>query len=113
VANVLHDFIVANREEIIALCRVKVTARTGQPAARVEVDHGVPVFLDQLLTVLRCGLLTSPEIGATAMLHGRDLLRQGFSVSEVVYDYGDRNKHARVSLDSHGSSGGGGDGAKR
>jgi signal transduction histidine kinase len=31
----------------------------------------------------------SPEIAAGALLHGQDLLRQGFTVSEVVHDYGD------------------------
>ena len=29
------------------------------------------------------------DISKTAVLHGRDLLRQGFTVSQVVHDYGD------------------------
>jgi signal transduction histidine kinase len=55
----------------------------------VEIDHGVPVFLDQLRNALRLGVVTSPEIGRSAVQHGHDLLLQGFTVSQVVHDYGD------------------------
>ena len=54
-----------------------------------EIDHGVPVFLDQLVDALRLGLTSSPEIGRSAVQHGHDLLLQGFTVSQVVHDYGD------------------------
>jgi hypothetical protein len=53
------------------------------------IEQGVPVLLDQLVSVLRAGLDPGPEIAETALLHGRDLLRAGFSVSEVVHTYGD------------------------
>jgi signal transduction histidine kinase len=53
------------------------------------MNHGVPVFLDQLRDALRLGQVTNPEIGRSAIQHGHDLLRQGFSVSQVVHDYGD------------------------
>jgi hypothetical protein len=49
----------------------------------------VPVFLDQLRNALRLGETTSPEISTSAIRHGHDLLRQGFTVSQVVHDYGD------------------------
>jgi signal transduction histidine kinase len=47
------------------------------------------MFLDQLVDELRLGRAPNPEIAKTATQHGRDLLRQGFSVSQVVHDYGD------------------------
>jgi signal transduction histidine kinase len=86
---VLHEFIAVNRDEIISRCRAKVAARSTPPPAEAEIDHGVPVFLDQLTDALRLGLITSPEISKTAIKHGHDLLRQGFTVSQVVHDYGD------------------------
>jgi len=89
VVYVLHTFIAANRDEIIRRCRAKVASRSMPPSSEVEIDHGVPVFLDQLTEALRLGELTSPEIAGTALLHGHDLLRQGCSVSQVVHDYGD------------------------
>lgn len=85
----LHEFIAANREEIILRCRAKVATRAVPPATPAETDHGVPVFLDQLQEALRRGEITSPDIGRTAIRHGHDLLRQGFTVSQVVHDYGD------------------------
>jgi hypothetical protein len=86
---VLHEFIAVNRDEIISRCRAKVSARSTPPPTEVEIDHGVPVFLDQLTDALRDGLITSPEISKSAIMHGHDLLRQGFTVSQVVHDYGD------------------------
>jgi signal transduction histidine kinase len=86
---VLHEFIALNRDEIIRRCRAKVATRSVPPPTDAEIDHGVPVFLDQLRDALRLGETTSPEIGRSAIKHGHDLLRQGFTVSQVVHDYGD------------------------
>jgi signal transduction histidine kinase len=85
----LHEFIAVHRKEIISRCRMKVAARSVPPPSEAEIDHGVPLFLDQLIDALRLGLLSSVEIGQTAVLHGHDLLLQGFTVSQVVHDYGD------------------------
>jgi len=86
---VLCEFIEVNRAEIIARCRAKVASRSMPPPTAVEIDHGVPLFLDQLAGALRAGLSSTAEIGRTALLHGHDLLIQGFTVSQVVHDYGD------------------------
>ncbi len=86
---VLQQFITTNRDELIRRCRAKVAARSIPPPTAAEIDHGVPVFLDQLVNALRLGLTSTPEIGDSAVQHGHDLLRQGFSVSQVVHDYGD------------------------
>ena len=85
----LHEFIAANRAEIIRRCRSKVASRSTPPPTNREIDHGVPMFLDQVVTALRLGVSASPEIGRTALQHGQDLLLQGFTVSQVVHDYGD------------------------
>jgi signal transduction histidine kinase len=85
----LHEFIAVYREEIIRRCRAKVATRSVPPPTDAEIDHGVPVFLDQLMDALRLGLTSSPEIGQSAVKHGHDLLLQGFTVSQVVHDYGD------------------------
>jgi len=85
----LHEFITENRDEIIARCRAKVATRSVPTPTAEELSHGVPLFLDQLVGTLRAGLSNSPEIGKGAHLHGHDLLRLGFTVSQVVHDYGD------------------------
>ena len=85
----LHHFIAQNRDEIIIRCRAKVATRSVPPPTEVEIDHGVPVFLDQLTDALRFGDGSSRDISRTAVQHGHDLLLQGFTVSQVVHDYGD------------------------
>jgi hypothetical protein len=85
----LYEFIEVNREEIIRRCRAKVAVRSVPPPTKAEIDHGVPLFLDQLVEALRHGLASSPEISKSAIMHGHDLLLQGFTVSQVVHDYGD------------------------
>ena len=76
----LHEFIAVHREEIILRCRAKVATRSVPQPTEAEIDHGVPLFLDQLVRTLRLGQSSSAEIGRTAGLHGHDLLLQGFTV---------------------------------
>src|SRR5687767_4658620 len=85
----LHEFIAVHRVEIIRRCRAKVATRSIPLPTDAEIDHGVPLFLDQLVDALRLGVMSSPEMRRDAVLHGHDLLRQGFTVSQVVHDYGD------------------------
>jgi hypothetical protein len=86
----LYEFITLNREEIIRRCRAKVATRPVPSSTEAEIDHGVPLFLDQLADTLRLRLSSSsPEMSSSAALHGHDLLRQGFTASQVVHDYGD------------------------
>lgn len=86
---VLDYFIAANRDEIISRCSAKAAARS--PCRAVEADnaHGIPLFLDQLLDAFRLGPVGNPEIARSAVRHGHDLLLKGFTVAEVVHDYGD------------------------
>ena len=84
----LQEFITLNREELIARCRAKVAARTIPPPSEAEINHGVPLFLDQLVELLSSGGSTR-TIDASAARHGHDLLLKGFTISQVVHDYGD------------------------
>ena len=85
----LHELLTSRRDEIIERCRTKVATRTMPPPTEAAVDHGVPVFLNQLSEALRLGLISVPEIGTSAARLGQDLLRRGFTVSQVVHNYGD------------------------
>src|SRR3984893_3868226 len=84
----LCEFIALNRDEIIARCRAKVATRSIPPPSVAEINHGVPLFLDQLVEMLQSGGNTV-EIDRSAGQHGHDLLLKGFTVSQVVHDYGD------------------------
>ena len=86
----LHEFISLHRDEIIGRCRAKVAARLIPPPTESEINHGVSLFLDQVVEALRYhDTISGPDIGRSAALHGHDLLRRGFTVGQVVHDYGD------------------------
>jgi signal transduction histidine kinase len=91
-ADMLHEFVTLYRDEIIKRCRAKVAARSIPLPSEAEINHGVPMFLDQLVDALRAGEKTrasSADIDKSAGEHGHDLLLKGFTVSQVVHDYGD------------------------
>ena len=85
----LDEFISLNRDELIGRCRAKVAKRSAPAATEAEIDHGVPLFLDQLVNELRHGPSKTHEITKSAIQYGHDLLLQGFTVSQVVHNYGD------------------------
>jgi hypothetical protein len=84
----LEEFIGEYRAELIRRCQAKVASRDPAPD-KAEGRHGVPLFLDQLCEQLREGPSRSDDIGESAKQHGHDLLRQGFTIEQVVHDYGD------------------------
>jgi hypothetical protein len=98
----LHEFLTSNRQQLISRCREKVARRFEPSETPATIDHGVPLFLQQLVETLRAeqagDCRDSPdseptpaptEIGRAAALHGAELLRLGFSVDQVVHDFGD------------------------
>jgi len=58
-----------------------------------ELEEGVPLFLDQLMAVLKAqevrGTVSDPEVGRTAAYHGASRMKIGFTVDQLVHDYGD------------------------
>jgi signal transduction histidine kinase len=102
----LHEFLTINRAELIERCCLKVAKRLAPKVTDAEHTHGIPAFLDQLIKTLQVEQTSEPmrsrkvsgpsgggpavsEIGATATLHGRELSLRGFTVEQVVHDYGD------------------------
>ena len=102
----LHEFLTTNQEELIERCRAKVGLRLAPTATASAVKYGIPRFLAQLIRTLEIektaeplrslevsgaggGRSASSEIGITAAQHGLELLQQGFTVDQVVHDYGD------------------------
>ena len=98
----LKTFLADNRMELIDRCRARVARRRAPRATPAELDHGIPMFLDQLTSMLpegdahpgksthpREGNAVESRIHETAMRHGDELLRHDFSIDQVVHDYGD------------------------
>ena len=102
----LHEFLELNRSELIRRCREKVALRVAPRATAAEMEHGIPLFLAQLIETLRIEVIAEAvtgeavvaglfprnmpsELSASATLHGGELLQHGFTVDQVVHDYGD------------------------
>jgi hypothetical protein len=95
----LHEFLSTNRAELIRRCRSKVGGRSSPPVTPLELEHGVPRFLEQLVDALRHEEANPEslsrdkpalaESARTAHSDGEELFEQGYSVGEVVHGYGD------------------------
>jgi hypothetical protein len=100
----LHEFLTANRHDLIGRCAREASKRDLPLAVSSELEHGVPLFLAQLVAALRCDEANlGPKSNAssdfpeaafaesrrTAALHGKALLERGYSVAQVVHGYGD------------------------
>lgn len=107
VEQMLYEFLKLHRQDLIRLCREKVAERSAGQALQPESEFGIPVFLDELIRTLEAEQSEDPkrslaisgpsdgsafavsEIDDSAGKHGRDLLRKGLSIEEVVHVYGD------------------------
>lgn len=103
----MYEFLNAHRAELISRCRTKVASREVHGIRKVELDHGITIFIDQLIKTLRVEDSPTPmrsrkvsgpsgggkpalsEMGESAAAHGRELLEHGYTVEELVHDYGD------------------------
>ncbi|MEP7063772.1 MAG: HAMP domain-containing sensor histidine kinase [Betaproteobacteria bacterium] len=102
----LYEFLAVNQEILINRCRAKVAQRPAPKATPDELQDGIPLFLTQLIKTLRMEQTAQPgrsrevsgpedgthalsEIGEGAARHGLELLQHGFTVDQVVHDYGD------------------------
>lgn len=94
----LHEFLLENRKELAARCRAKVIERSSSQSAADEQEFGIPVLIEQLAHALGSERTLSPHTGhacvspgvdGSAGKHGNELLRAGFTVDQVVHDYGD------------------------
>ena len=85
----LSEFVKSHRDEIIARCRIRVAERMAPRPTQSELEHGIPLFLRELEQTLECELGHRPRAATAAVQHGRDLLRGGFTIAQVVHDYGD------------------------
>ena len=89
----LHEFITANRNDLIASTRARVAHRPWPFGLARRDGERNPAVLDPTRGNAppgdTGGSISATAIGSSATKHGRDLLGQGFTVSQVVHDYGD------------------------
>ena len=103
----MHNFLSNNRNQLISRCKEKVSQRPKRAATEEQLVNGVPLFLDQLVRTLQAedvadsaaslrisgasggDSVALSELGVGASAHGKQLLVLGYTVDQVVHDYGD------------------------
>ena len=103
----MHRFLSNNRKELIERCKAKVAQRSHRAATEQQLANGIPLFLQQLIDTLSAEKAGNAEegtrisgpsggdalhlspIGIGATAHGKEMMRLGYSVDQVVHDYGD------------------------
>ena len=104
----LYKFLTTHRDELVKRCLTKATLRSElSPGADVEKTRfGIPLFLNQVIKTLEIehadvpsssqsvsgsalGSSSHSEIGQSATRHGRELSELGYTIEQVVHDYGD------------------------
>jgi signal transduction histidine kinase len=88
---VLHEFLSSHRAAIVERTRSKIALRLAPRATEEELENGIPLFLDQLIGAFGPSPGSSEAIdtiGESATRHGGHLLKQGFTLAQVVHDYG-------------------------
>ena len=49
----MHEFLAANRQELERRCREKVLQRPHRDASPRQLEQGIPLFIDQLISTLK------------------------------------------------------------
>jgi len=86
----LYQFLMENQQDLVERCRAKVVVRRAPRPTETELEHGIPLFLQQFIDMLQAHLTSAPDsMLSTATEHGDELQGQGFTVAQVIHDYGD------------------------
>jgi hypothetical protein len=85
----LHEFILTNRREILRGAQSRAALRSVDIGVGEEQKRWLPLFLDELVGTLRDHKYSTPKLEDHAAHHGRNRFAAGFSVTDVVRDYGD------------------------
>src|SRR5688572_9356595 len=100
----LHEFLSANREDLIKRCQAKVARRPGPRPTWDDQKFGIPSFLEHVIEMLSLDQHSSAfevsqepqpkkdlseKVTSTARRHAQELRKRGLSVDQVVHDYGD------------------------
>src|SRR5688500_4158957 len=100
----LHEFLKANRDDLIKRCQAKVARRPAPHPTWDEMKFGIPIFLEQLIEMLNLSKDSnvlditrqpvskkelSGKLSSTARRYAQELHERCLTVHQVVHDYGD------------------------
>ncbi len=103
----MHRFLSNNSDDLVARCKAKVAERPTRAATPKQLRNGIPLFLGQLIRTLQAeedgeaweslkisgassgDVASLSQMGVAATAHGKELLVLGYTVDQIVHDYGD------------------------
>jgi hypothetical protein len=97
----LQHFLTSNRGELIARCKAKAAKRFVGARPAPAQAYGVPLLLQQIANALSlpsggigekyepAATPTVSELGLAAAAHGTEMMQRGFTIDQVVHEYGD------------------------
>src|SRR5688572_28275439 len=85
----LHQFLTTHREDILRRARARVADRAAPQPSQDELSIAIPLFLDELIATLDGDRTQGAAIDRDATLHGERRQHMGFTIAQVVRDYGD------------------------
>ena len=103
----MQNFLKNNRDELLRRCTAMVAKRPHRNATKEQLSNGIPQFLDQLIATLMAerggedsaslrisgaaggDAAALSDMGVSAVAHGKSLLALGYTIDQVVHDYGD------------------------
>jgi gamma-glutamyl:cysteine ligase YbdK (ATP-grasp superfamily) len=81
----LHEFIRSHHDEILSRTRLRVAARTAPHATNAELESGIPLFVDELVEMLRPH---AEALDCVAEIeHARVMARRGTSADHQLRVY--------------------------
>ncbi len=93
VPHMLGDFMASHRDELLTRARLCVAERNALLPAELASTLGLPVFFDQIRVALgraaSSKAIDHTDLKRSAAVHGHALFTEGFTVADVVHDYGD------------------------
>lgn len=89
----LHEFLADRRGAILTAIREKTFAISESKPSSARLEQGLPEFYDRLVVVLKeraagKGKAAAGRPAPATARHGRESLRLGYTVSQVVHGYG-------------------------
>ena len=97
----LHEFLTRERESVLLRCKQQMMKNLGTRQTSEMVEEGLPVFYDQLIEILQrdgsfeldsesnpTAMATRSSAAEAARNQGKEYLRLGYPISEVVHSYG-------------------------
>src|ERR1022692_3082104 len=80
----LHEFLTVNRPELISRCVAKVAKRPKPKGTPQKLEHGIPLFIDQLIKTVHRSKLKNFELSTGAWTTQSPMPSRNLLINKIV-----------------------------